>query len=149
MTLLILLLLCAPSLGSFFGVLVTRLPVGRGFVLERSRCDACGRQLRFWEMVPILSWCFLLGRCPRCRASVSVLYPVIEIAAVLIVVVAARAVTGTALIAACIKGWLLLVMTFLIWSFALKVSASRSSLVTFIGLGWLLWLYELYANFRR
>ena len=45
----------------------------------RSRCHSCQKTLRWWELVPILSYFFLRGKCARCQAGISLQYPIIEI----------------------------------------------------------------------
>jgi len=40
---------------------------------------ACGRQLQWYEMIPVLSWVALHGRCRSCFASISVQYPLVEL----------------------------------------------------------------------
>ena len=43
-----------------------------------SHCESCGRRLAWYEMVPIVSWLVLGGRCRTCRAKLSPQYPLIE-----------------------------------------------------------------------
>ncbi|NMN03693.1 MULTISPECIES: A24 family peptidase [unclassified Novosphingobium] len=52
--------------GSFLGTVAVRLPAGRSIVHGASACDRCHRQLRAAELVPIVSWLALRGRCRRC-----------------------------------------------------------------------------------
>jgi leader peptidase (prepilin peptidase)/N-methyltransferase len=64
--------------GSFLNVVGLRL--NSGLTLGgRSRCGACGKKLRWWELVPILSFFILRGRCSKCRAKISWQYPGIEV----------------------------------------------------------------------
>lgn len=65
-----LLILSGPAVGSFLAVLADRLPRGEDVVRAPSRCRACGRRLRPWEMVPILSHIALRGRCRGCGAAI-------------------------------------------------------------------------------
>lgn len=65
--------------GSFGGLLVSRVPVGEGVVRGRSRCDGCGRPLRAVELVPVLSWALLRGRCRTCGAAITPLWTVLEL----------------------------------------------------------------------
>jgi leader peptidase (prepilin peptidase) / N-methyltransferase len=146
---LVMLLLCAPSIGSFLGVLVKRLPQGRGVVFERSRCDACGAALHFWEMVPVVGWLLLRGRCVHCGVSISPFYPVIEIAAVVVVLLAGSAVAGLELLVASLSGWLLLVVTAAPWKARLRIPGRTIVLPALIVLSWTLWFAALYANFKR
>jgi len=92
------------SVGSFLNVVIYRLPV----MLEReweqqchellnlpndntkherfnlahprSRCQECGHQIAFWENIPVISYIFLRGRCSDCGKSISLRYPIVELA---------------------------------------------------------------------
>lgn len=66
--------------GSFAGVLVDRVPRGDDAVGGRSRCDGCGAVLRVRDLVPVVSWIALRGRCSNCRVRISPRWTVIEIA---------------------------------------------------------------------
>ena len=65
--------------GSFLNVCILRIPENQNFVTGRSHCSACGHVLAFYDMVPVLSWLFLKGRCRYCRAPVSIQYPAVEL----------------------------------------------------------------------
>jgi leader peptidase (prepilin peptidase)/N-methyltransferase len=76
-------LVAAPAgliFGSFLTVVVYRVPRGESLVAPRSRCPSCGRQLRAIDNVPVVSWLLLGGRCHFCRAKISVVYPLLELA---------------------------------------------------------------------
>lgn len=45
----------------------------------RSFCPRCGRQLRWYELLPVLSFLLIRGRCTKCRAKISWQYPSVEI----------------------------------------------------------------------
>lgn len=77
-------------IGSFLNVVILRRSVG-----GRSRCPACRQQLRWWELVPILSFTFLRGRCRRCHADISVQYPLVELTMGLLAMVLATPVPAT------------------------------------------------------
>lgn len=62
------LLLAAPAVGSFLGVLVDRLPRGEDVLRHSSRCRTCRTRLALRDMVPILSYAILRGRCRHCGA---------------------------------------------------------------------------------
>jgi len=57
-------------IGSFLNVLADRLPAGRSIVHPPSHCEACGRRLTPLELIPILSYLLLRGRCRTCRAPI-------------------------------------------------------------------------------
>jgi leader peptidase (prepilin peptidase) / N-methyltransferase len=65
--------------GSFLNVCIHRLPRRLSVVGGRSRCPSCGRQIRAWENVPLLSWLVLRGRCAGCGAGISIRYPIVEL----------------------------------------------------------------------
>lgn len=64
--------------GSFLNVLIIRHGVRS--VNGRSGCMACGAQLKSYDMIPVLSWILLGGRCRACRAQISIQYPLVEAA---------------------------------------------------------------------
>ncbi len=47
-------------------------------IVPRSACPACGRSIRAWENVPLLSYAGLRGRCAGCKARISLRYPLVE-----------------------------------------------------------------------
>ncbi|KMW56430.1 Leader peptidase (Prepilin peptidase) [Candidatus Rhodobacter oscarellae] len=87
------LLLLSPAVGSFLGVLVERLPAGRS-LLEPSSCAACGVRLRWRHMVPIASALALRQRCAACGAPYPGHLLRIELAAVLVTVLAGSIASG-------------------------------------------------------
>lgn len=82
--------------GSFLNVVVYRLPLllmqqwrddpneaPIAFANARSACVSCGTQLRARDLVPVLSFLFLKGRCAHCGTSISWRYPLVELAVAL------------------------------------------------------------------
>src|SRR5687767_5784798 len=65
-------------LGSFFNVVIHRLPRGQSLVTPGSRCPACGAEIKPYDNVPVVSWLVLRGRCRSCRAPISARYPLVE-----------------------------------------------------------------------
>ena len=49
-----------------------------GLATPRSRCGACGHQIRWYENIPLVSWLVLRARCSACKTPISVRYPIIE-----------------------------------------------------------------------
>ncbi|MEN6391752.1 MAG: prepilin peptidase [Syntrophomonas sp.] len=66
-------------IGSFTNVLIYRLPKGESVVWPGSHCPNCKQRLRTLDLVPVLSFLFLKGRCRYCRASISPQYPLVEV----------------------------------------------------------------------
>ncbi|MDF2628542.1 MAG: peptidase domain protein [Symbiobacteriaceae bacterium] len=65
--------------GSFSSVLAYRLPRGESIVSPRSSCPHCQRVLGPADLVPVLSYIWLRGRCRHCGASIAWRYPVLEL----------------------------------------------------------------------
>ena len=66
-------------LGSFYNVVIYRLPVVKSIVKPPSACGACGHRLTPIELVPILSYIVQKGKCKNCQEKISVRYPLIEL----------------------------------------------------------------------
>lgn len=87
-----LVLLCAVlglAVGSFLNVVVWRVPRGESVVSPPSACPRCGRRIRPWDNVPVLSWLVLRGRCRDCSEPISVRYPLVEAGTALVFVLVA------------------------------------------------------------
>jgi leader peptidase (prepilin peptidase)/N-methyltransferase len=65
--------------GSFINVVIHRLPRRQSIVRPRSSCTTCGRQIAWYENVPLLSYLLLRGRCSGCGAPISIRYPLVEL----------------------------------------------------------------------
>lgn len=65
-------------IGSFLNVCIYRIPEGFSIVTERSRCRSCNSQIKWYDLIPILSYILLLGRCRNCKTKISVQYPIVE-----------------------------------------------------------------------
>lgn len=70
-------LLLGLAVGSFLNVVIHRLPKGEGLG-GRSRCPHCGHTLSPSDLVPVLSYLALRGRCRYCKAPISPRYPLVE-----------------------------------------------------------------------
>ena len=66
-------------ISSFLCVVGIRLPKKEDFVKGKSKCDNCGHELKFYELIPIFSYLFLGGKCRKCKNQISVLIPICEI----------------------------------------------------------------------
>jgi leader peptidase (prepilin peptidase)/N-methyltransferase len=65
-------------IGSFLNVCIYRLPLDQSIIWPASRCTSCGRELNWYENIPVLSYAALGGKCRTCRARISLMYPLIE-----------------------------------------------------------------------
>ncbi len=68
----------------------SELPEGRfNLILPNSRCPSCGKPIKAWQNIPVLSYILIGGRCAECKKSISIRYPLVEaITAVLAAIVA-------------------------------------------------------------
>lgn len=64
--------------GSFLNVVIYRLPRGLSLLRPPSSCPHCGKRIKFYENIPILSYLFLRGKCRYCKAKISPAYPLVE-----------------------------------------------------------------------
>lgn len=75
----VLLISFGTSLGSFLNVVGLRVPENQSFVLARSACPKCQHQLKWYELVPVISYVFQGGKCRSCQQKISILYPSVEL----------------------------------------------------------------------
>jgi leader peptidase (prepilin peptidase)/N-methyltransferase len=101
--------------GSFFNVLIHRLPARISVLSPGSRCPACGAGIRPRHNLPLVSWLWLRGRCRDCRAPIPVRYPLVELLTGLLVVVSFDDADPTLVIARLLLGSLLLVLALTDW----------------------------------
>lgn len=66
-------------IGSFVNVLIYRIPKKIDFIFGRSFCPQCFRIIKAYDLIPILSWFVLKGRCRYCKKKISFKYPLIEL----------------------------------------------------------------------
>jgi prepilin signal peptidase PulO-like enzyme (type II secretory pathway) len=64
--------------GSFFHVIVDRLPKGESFVAGRSYCDNCRKTIKWYDLIPVISYVVLAGKCRYCHKHISMYYPLVE-----------------------------------------------------------------------
>ncbi|HHW99637.1 MAG TPA: prepilin peptidase [Firmicutes bacterium] len=66
-------------LGSFLNVCIYRIPRGESVIFPPSHCPRCGQQLGPLELIPVLSFLMLRGRCRHCRVPIGWRYPLVEL----------------------------------------------------------------------
>jgi leader peptidase (prepilin peptidase)/N-methyltransferase len=66
-------------IGSFLNVVVYRLPRDRSLISPPSSCPSCGRHIRFYDNIPLVSWLLLGRKCRNCKEPVSPRYFIIEL----------------------------------------------------------------------
>ncbi|MCK5544294.1 MAG: prepilin peptidase [Desulfobulbaceae bacterium] len=67
--------------GSFLNVVILRLPFeGESIIFPASRCPNCGKKLKWYDNIPIISFILLMARCRYCKKPISRQYPIVELA---------------------------------------------------------------------
>lgn len=65
-------------IGSFLNVCIYRIPKSESIVVARSHCMKCGKQIKWYDLVPLVSFLVLRGKCRYCKEKLSWQYPVVE-----------------------------------------------------------------------
>jgi leader peptidase (prepilin peptidase)/N-methyltransferase len=101
------------AFGSFLNVCIARLPRGESIVSPRSHCPKCNRPLHWYDNVPVLSFLLLRGRCRNCHATISPIYPTVEILTAAVLVMAfARYRLSPEFVKYAVLGMLLIILVF-------------------------------------
>lgn len=66
------------AVGSFLNVLVWRVPRNESIGAVRSYCPNCKKELRWYELIPLLSFVWQGGKCRSCHTCISWQYPLVE-----------------------------------------------------------------------
>lgn len=66
-------------IGSFLNVCIYRIPKKENIVTTRSHCMTCGYELKWYDLIPLLSWVLLRGKCRKCGTKISMQYPLVEL----------------------------------------------------------------------
>ncbi len=80
----ILIFLLGLTVGSFLNVVVCRLETKEPIISGRSHCPQCGALLKWFDLIPILSFLIQKGKCRYCKKKISWQYPIVEIATALL-----------------------------------------------------------------
>jgi leader peptidase (prepilin peptidase)/N-methyltransferase len=70
--------------GSFLNVLILRIPKEESIAFPASHCPSCKTPLKWWHNIPLMSWILLGGKCAFCKEKISIRYPLIELATMVI-----------------------------------------------------------------
>jgi leader peptidase (prepilin peptidase)/N-methyltransferase len=71
-------------MGSFLSVIVSRLDRKGGILMGRSECPDCHKILAWYDLIPVLSYVLLRGRCRYCSSRISIVYPLFELTSSLV-----------------------------------------------------------------
>jgi len=100
----------SPIIGSFIGLAAVRMPERRAIAMARSACDACGRTLQPFELVPIVSFIALRGRCRTCAARIPRGHLAIEILSLVAAIWAGLVHPGPMTMVSAVLAWQLLLL---------------------------------------
>lgn len=102
------------SFGSFFNVLIYRLPLGGSIVSPNSFCPNCKKQIVWYHNIPLLSYIMLNGKCSNCKSKISFLYPFVElITAVITLMLFMKLGASLAFVSSVIVFYLLIILSFI------------------------------------
>ncbi len=66
--------------GSFYNVVIYRLPLDEKVAEGNSKCTHCGARIKYKYLIPVVSWIYLRGKSACCNQKISIMYPIIELA---------------------------------------------------------------------
>lgn len=72
------------SVGSFLNVVILRFDELKTIIKVRSHCPKCKKELPWYDLVPLLSYLLLAGKCRWCKKAISVQYPLVEVTTALL-----------------------------------------------------------------
>ncbi|MBN2722350.1 MAG: prepilin peptidase [Campylobacterales bacterium] len=72
--------------GSFLNVVIYRVPLGLSIISPRSSCQSCKTPIAWYHNIPVVSWLLLRGKSACCNEPVSIQYPLVELATMVIFV---------------------------------------------------------------
>ncbi|MBC7765458.1 MAG: prepilin peptidase [Hyphomonadaceae bacterium] len=81
-------------IGSFLNVCIYRIPKKQSVITTPSHCPACDKRIAWYDLVPLLSYLILAGKCRNCKTNISLRYPLIELANALLYVLIATVLIG-------------------------------------------------------
>ncbi len=93
----------------------------------RSRCDHCGKQLSFFETIPLLGWMILRGRCHGCGKAIDIRYPLTELFSGIVTMLLWKKGDSMAFL-----NWLLIMVMTLISLFDMETMEFSTELLLFL-----------------
>lgn len=76
---LVIIMMIGLCIGSFLNVCIYRIPREESIAFPPSHCTSCGHKLKWYELVPVISYIILKGKCKKCKDKISIQYPIVEI----------------------------------------------------------------------
>lgn len=72
-------LLMGLVIGSFLNVCIYRIAREESIAYPASHCTSCGYELKWNDLIPIISYMFIRGKCRKCKEKISLRYPIVEL----------------------------------------------------------------------
>lgn len=66
-------------IGSFLNVCIYRIPRGESIAFPPSHCTSCGNDIKSYDLIPVISWILLGGKCRNCKEKISSRYALVEL----------------------------------------------------------------------
>src|SRR6056297_1450940 len=65
--------------GSFLNLVIYRLPLKESIIFPSSHCPECETKLKYYDLIPVLSYLSTQGKCRYCGEKISIRYPIVEL----------------------------------------------------------------------
>ncbi|GCD12870.1 prepilin peptidase [Clostridium tagluense] len=75
-------------IGSFLNVCIYRIPRGESIAYPPSHCTSCGNNIKSYDLIPVISWIFLSGKCRNCGQKISIRYALVELSTAILFLLA-------------------------------------------------------------
>ncbi len=72
-------------IGSFLNVCIYRIPRHESIAFPGSHCTSCGAPIKPYDLVPVVSYLILQGKCRSCKSPISARYPIVELATAVLI----------------------------------------------------------------
>lgn len=66
-------------IGSFLNVCIYRIPREESISFPPSHCTSCGNRIKWYDLLPVISYVILRGKCRNCKERISLRYPILEL----------------------------------------------------------------------
>jgi leader peptidase (prepilin peptidase)/N-methyltransferase len=86
-------------IGSFLNVVILRYNTGFSIINGKSKCLTCGKELEWYELIPIASFIIQKGKCNKCGSKISWQYPLVEITTGFLFLLIIKTITGYGILA--------------------------------------------------
>lgn len=73
------LFLAGMCFGSFLNVCIYRIPLEKSVAFPSSFCPGCETKIKARDLIPVISYIILKGRCRNCKSHISIQYPLVEL----------------------------------------------------------------------